>query len=333
VGLIEQVLAGDARAAGRAMSLVEDGAPGARALLRGIAPHTGRAHCTGFTGPPGVGKSSLVAALALAARGAGRTVGIVAADPTSAFTGGALLGDRIRMRRLFEDPEVFIRSMATRAHPGSLPPAARDVCRIMDAMGKDAVFLETVGAGQSDVRILRYADTIVLVLSPGTGDFIQAMKAGSMEIADIIVVTKADLPGADQAVADLAAFLETRAGSPHTVAASPGVPSSWTVPVLATSTLKDGEGIQALEDEIDRHARHLRETGELDARRRRRLRDEIADTCAERLTASALADERLAVYVGEVADGRLTAGEAGQQLARDLLENTPSEAGHADDEL
>jgi len=320
VGLIEKVVAGDARAAGRAMSLVEDGAPGARALLRGIAPHTGRAHCTGFTGPPGVGKSSLVAALALAARGAGRTVGIVAADPSSAFTGGALLGDRIRMRRLFEDPDVFIRSMATRAHPGSLPPAARDVCRIMDAMGKDAVFLETVGAGQSDIRVLRYADTIVLVLSPGTGDSIQAMKAGSMEIADIIVVTKADLAGADQVVADLATFLETRTGSPHTV------------PVLATSTLKDGEGIEALQDEIDRHARYLRETGELDARRRRHLRDEIADACAEHVAAFVLADDRLKVYVGEVAEGRLAAGEAGQQLARDVLENTPSETGCADDE-
>ena len=311
------------------MSLVEDGAPQAQAILRGLAPHIGRAHCVGFTGPPGVGKSSLLAVLSQLVRREGRSVGIVAADPTSAFTGGALLGDRIRMQRLFSDPGVFIRSVATRAHPGSLPPAARDLCRILDAMGKDLVFLETVGAGQSDTRVLRHVDTVVLVLSPGTGDFIQAMKAGWMEVADIIVLNKADLPGSEQALADLRTFLQTRvrvgaatmrdAGRRGETESRESPADAWEVPVLPTSTVAGGEGIEALVEAVCGHARHLRATGELEVRRRLRLREEIAEHCSEHLAAGVLTGDRLEEYVEEVVAGRLAPAEAGERLAADIL--------------
>jgi len=315
MGLIEQVTAGNARAVGRVMSLLEDGSEEAPALLRGMAPHLGRAHLVGFTGPPGAGKSTLIAALALAARSAGRTVGIVAADPSSAFTGGALLGDRIRMRALFEDPHVFIRSMATREHPGCLPPAARDVCRVLDAMGKDLVFLETVGTGQSDIAVVRYADTVVLVLSPATGDYIQAMKAGSMEVADLIVVNKADLPGSEQAASDLGRFLHARdvgAGVNRDA-------DRWEVPVVRTCPGGDGAGVEELQERIDAHLAHAVDTGGLADRRRRRLRYEIADYCTDRVTARLLAADRLDDLVTAVEDGRLTAREAGHTLTDELL--------------
>jgi LAO/AO transport system kinase len=198
--LAERVRAGDARAIARAISLIEDEAPAAAGLVRDVFPHTGRSYLVGVTGPPGAGKSTLVDKLTTETRAAGETVGVVAVDPTSPFTGGAILGDRLRMQAHAEDPEVFIRSMATRGHLGGLARATGDVALVLDAAGKSLVIIETVGVGQDEVDIVRTADISIVVLVPGTGDDVQALKAGIMEIADIYVVNKADREGADRMV-------------------------------------------------------------------------------------------------------------------------------------
>jgi len=243
--MVEQILAGDVRAIARAISLVEDETPAGAALIGQIYPRTGRAYVVGVTGAPGAGKSTLVDRLTAEIRRAGLTVGIIAVDPTSPFTGGALLGDRVRMSVHAQDEGVFIRSMATRGHLGGLARATGDVALVLDAAGKDIVIIETVGVGQDEVDVVRTADVSIVMLVPGTGDDVQAIKAGIMEIADIFVVNKADREGADQLVQSVAANLALQ-----TFAAD-----EWRPPIMKTEAAA-GAGIAALWQTIGRYREH-----------------------------------------------------------------------------
>ena len=236
--LADRLLAGDLRALARAISLVEDEAPDGVDLVRRIFPRTGRAHLVGITGPPGAGKSTLVDQMVRHARAEGRTVGVIAVDPTSPYTGGAILGDRIRMQAHAGDPGVFIRSMATRGHLGGLARTTSEVALLLDAAGRDLVIIETVGVGQDEVDIVRTADVAIVTLVPGTGDDVQAMKAGIMEIADIFVVNKADREGADRMVAAVESML-----------ALLGETSGWRPPVIRTEATT-GQGVPTLMEAI-----------------------------------------------------------------------------------
>ena len=244
--LIKGVLEGDRRSIARAISLVEDRLPEAEALMSALRPHTGHAHIIGVTGPGGAGKSTLIHQLVRKFRERGMSVGVVAVDPTSPFTGGAFLGDRVRMQDLALDPEVFIRSMATRGSLGGIAEATRDAVMILDASGKDVVIVETVGAGQLDVEIAKVAKTILVVLAPGLGDEIQAIKAGIMEIADIFVVNKADRENAEKTVSDLLSIIDV---SPR---------KSWNPPIIKT-VATTGEGLDELVDAIMEHEKHIEE--------------------------------------------------------------------------
>jgi LAO/AO transport system kinase len=270
--LAQRVLAGDARAVARAISLVEDEAPAGAALVGEIFAHTGRAYIVGVTGAPGSGKSTLVDRLAGEVRKAGLTVGVVAVDPTSPFTGGAILGDRVRMATHAGDPGVFIRSMATRGHLGGLAPATSDVAHILDAAGKDLVIIETVGVGQDEVEIVRTADVSIVMLVPGTGDDVQALKAGIMEIADLFVVNKADREGADRVVQAVAANLSLQTFAP----------GEWKPPILKTEATT-GAGIDALWQEIGRFRQHSADRRA--ARQRVRQEARLRELLAQRLLA------------------------------------------------
>src|SRR5436190_2303771 len=241
--LAGKVLAGDRRAVARAISMVEDGSNDLPALSEALYPQTGRAYTVGLTGSPGVGKSSLAERLVRAARSHDRTVAVLAIDPTSPFTGGALLGDRLRMQAHATDPGVFIRSMATRGHLGGMALAAPEALRVLDASGKDLIIVETVGVGQAEVEVASATDTTLVVVSPGWGDAIQVAKAGILEIADVFVVNKADKEGADEAVRDLRNML------------SMGRKLEWKPPIVKTSTVS-GDGIDELWDAIERHREH-----------------------------------------------------------------------------
>src|ERR671914_1935421 len=236
----ERLLAGDKRALARAISLVENDDPQGWEIVHDVYPHTGRAVLMGLTGPPGGGKSTLIAALTRARRAADRTVGVLSIDPSSPFTQGALLGDRIRLTEHFLDPGVFIRSMANRGALGGLSEAALQAALLMDASGKDDVWLETVGVGQAEVDIIDHADTVVLVLMPGSGDSIQALKAGVMEIPDVIVVNKSDHPLTDTMVREIRGVL------------SLGPQEGWRVPIVRTEASK-GEGIDEVVEKIAEH--------------------------------------------------------------------------------
>jgi LAO/AO transport system kinase len=268
--LVERVLAGDRRGIARAISMVEDGADGLAELSAGIYPRTGSAYSVGLTGSPGVGKSSLAELLVRAARARERSVAVLAIDPTSPFTGGALLGDRLRMQAHATDPEVFIRSMATRGHLGGMALAAPEAIRILDASGADVVVIETVGVGQAEVEVATAADTTLVVVSPGWGDSVQVSKAGILEIADVFVVNKADREGAEEAGRDLRVMLTM------------GPQGDWKPPVVLTSTVT-GAGIDELWDAIESHRKHQESGGDLDRRRRDRLLREIRTMAAERL--------------------------------------------------
>lgn len=262
--LVAQTRAGSARALGRLISFVEDGNSAVPQLMSLIADATGRAHVIGLTGPPGAGKSTLTAALVAHYRGLGRRVAVLAVDPSSAFSGGALLGDRIRMQQHAIDPGVFIRSMASRGHLGGLAAATPQAVRVLEVAGFETVIIETVGVGQSEIEVASATDTVCVALAPGMGDGIQAAKAGVLEIADIFVVNKADRDGVEATTRELRHLVSMTAPS-----------AGWTVPVQRT-VATTGDGVAALAEQIDAHLTHLRDSGALTARRRDRARAEIS---------------------------------------------------------
>jgi LAO/AO transport system kinase len=308
--IAERVVSGDVRAAARLMRQLDDRVPSAEATLRALLPHTGRAYVVGLTGAPGAGKSSLTDRLIAHHRAAGRSVGVVAVDPTSPFTGGAILGDRIRMQDHATDPGVFIRSLGTRGHLGGLSRSTADVVGVLDAMGKDVVLVETVGVGQDEIEVSALAHTIVVIAVPGLGDDVQAIKAGVLEIADVFAVNKADREGADRTVRDLQGMLELR----RTVAARPqehdaahrmtgGAPEArrddglWEPPIVRTVAVSD-EGTEDLAAAIDAHRAHLDRTGERRARDVARARAAFVAILRERLIEGALA--RLEAEMGRL---------------------------------
>jgi LAO/AO transport system kinase len=278
--LVERLLTGDRRAIARLITIIENDGAEAQEALAALYPHTGQAHIVGVTGAPGTGKSTLVNELAKVYRRRERMVGIVAVDPTSPFSGGALLGDRIRMRDLFGDPGIFIRSMATRGSLGGLARATADAVKVLDAAGYQTIFVETVGAGQSEVDIARAAHTTIVVEAPGLGDDIQAIKAGITEIADIFVVNKADREGADSTALALQMILDLNHRS-HLASQEAG----WRPPICKTIALR-GEGIGAVVEAIEEHAIYLRESGNLQRRERERIEEELRNILTQEMARS-----------------------------------------------
>ncbi len=302
---LDRARAGDVRALARLLSLVEDGSPHARSVIRDLLPRTGGARVIGLTGAPGVGKSTTVGALVAAFRAAGRRVAVLAIDPTSPFTGGALLGDRVRMQEHAVDDQVFIRSMASRGHPGGLAAAAPQAIRVLDAAGFELILVETVGVGQAEVAVASLADSVVVLLAPGMGDAIQAAKAGILEVADLFVVNKADKPDSHQVVRDLRTML----------ALGHYEPGGWKPPIIttvATAGLRDA-GIAELEHDLDAHWSWLASSGELERRRRERAREEITALAFATLRAQLAADgvDELAT---RVAAGTLDPFAAAEEL-------------------
>jgi LAO/AO transport system kinase len=308
--LAERLLAGDKRALARAISLVENDDPEGWALVREVYPRTGRAAVVGFTGPPGVGKSTLIGRLIEHARALEREVAVLSIDPSSPFTQGALLGDRIRLADHFLDAGVYIRSMASRGSLGGLSEAALQAALLMDASGKDDVFLETVGVGQAEVDIIDHADTVVLVLMPGSGDSIQALKAGVMEIPDVIAVNKADHPLTDTMVREIRGVL------------SLGPQQGWRVPIVKTEASR-GEGVEELASKIAEHRAFIEEQGTLAERRRRNLMNEVVALAAGRLRRSLEERVRDDAEVQELLDEVVARRLDPASAAATLLEREP----------
>jgi LAO/AO transport system kinase len=308
--LAQRLLAGDRRALARGISLVEDNRAEGWQLVREIYPHTGSAAVVGFTGPPGVGKSTLIGALTRVRREAGRTVGVLSIDPSSPFTHGALLGDRIRLGEHFLDPGVFIRSMANRGALGGLSEAALQAALLLDAAGREDVFVETVGVGQAEVDIIDHADTVVLVLMPGSGDSIQALKAGVMEIPDVIVINKADHPLTDTMVREIRGVLSL-ANLDRDAAAR------WRVPIVRTEAAH-GRGVGELIERLEEHRAHILAAGQLAERRRRNLRGEVLALASarmrRRLEARLQGDAELERLLEEVVERRLDPASAAAAL-------------------
>ena len=304
--LVEGARNGRVRDIARLISLIEDGSPDVPALMRELAPTSGRASIIGITGSPGVGKSTTTAALITAMRGRGQRVGVLAVDPSSPFSGGALLGDRIRMQQHATDEGVFIRSMASRGHLGGLSATTPQALRVLDAAGCDVVLIETVGVGQSEIEVAAAADTTLVLLAPGMGDSIQAAKAGILEIGDVFVVNKADRDGADSTVRELR----------NMIALGENPERGWKPPVVKT-VASTGEGIDRLMAAIDEHRSWLLESGELAVRRVRRARDEVealAVAILRRRLAAGEGSERLTDAAAEVAAGRLDPHTAAARL-------------------
>ncbi len=309
--LAERVLEGDKRALARAITLIESDDPAGWELVREVYPRTGRARIVGFTGPPGVGKSTIIGALTTQLRAADREIGVLSIDPSSPFTRGALLGDRIRLSEHFLDPGVFIRSMASRGALGGLSEHALQAALVMDAAGKDDVLLETVGVGQGEIDIVDHADTIVLALMPGSGDSIQALKAGVMEIPDLILVNKADHPMTDTMVREIRSVLSLAEDT-----------GGWQVPILRTEASK-GEGIEELATKIDEHRAHIESEGTLERRRARNLRNEVLGIASarlrRRLTEAVADDPQVAELLERVVKRELDpATAAGELLERPI---------------
>jgi GTPase len=329
--LAARILAGDVRAAARLMRDLDDRLPAAEAALRSLLPRTGHAYVVGLTGAPGAGKSSLTDRLIAHYRRAGKTVGVVAVDPTSPFTGGAILGDRIRMQDHALDEGVFIRSLGTRGHLGGLSRSTAELVQVMDAMGKDVVLVETVGVGQDEIEVASLAHTVVVVSVPGLGDDVQAIKAGVLEIADVFAVNKADRDGADRAVRDLQVMLELRRtvlGRPldhdaahrlHGTPAAAALPEGeWEPPIVRTVAVKD-QGVEELARAVEAHRAFLERSGGLRAREVARARAGFVTVLRERLLAGALA--RLEAEMGhlDAVAARIAAREADPyQLAEEL---------------
>jgi len=306
VDLLARARGGDKRSIARLVSVVENDEPGAAEAMRALYPQTGRAQIVGITGPPGGGKSTLVNRLAGTYRERASRVAIVAVDPSSPFTGGAILGDRIRMRERFLDEGIFIRSMASRGHAGGLARATARVVNVLDALGTDVILVETVGVGQEEVDVIRVVDTVCLVTVPGLGDDIQAIKAGVLEIADVLVVNKADRPGSDETARDLAQMLSLAKDRP------------WKTPIVRTSA-QSGDGLPQLVDAIDKHRAWSRESGEYLERRRAAARSEVEALLQEALLrelAGRVGESRLAAAVARVAERSLDPYAAVEELLR-----------------
>ena len=307
--LVDRMLAGDRRALARLVTLIEGESEVCSAVMSVVYPHAGDAYCIGVTGPPGAGKSTIVDGLVKVLRDEGKEVGVLAVDPTSPFSGGAVLGDRIRMQRHYLDPGVFIRSLATRGAHGGLSRVAGASVKLLDASGRDVVVLESVGVGQTELDIMKVADTVVVTLVPEAGDAVQTLKAGLMEIADIFVVNKADREGATRLVATIKAMLSLDGGEDW-----------WRPPVLLCQARK-GEGIDALNDAIDRHRRAMRETSHLERRRRARRREEFLQTLSDELHARIgnvmSSDEALITITAQIESGKLDPYTAASRLLGD----------------
>jgi LAO/AO transport system kinase len=304
--IIERMLAGDKLSLARLITMVERESDEVPEVMRAIYPRTGKAFCVGITGPPGGGKSTMVSRLTAIARKKSLQVGIVAVDPTSPFSGGAVLGDRVRMQQHFLDDGVFIRSMATRGSHGGLPRTASGVIRLMDASGKDIIFVETVGVGQTEIDVMETVDTVVVILVPEAGDTIQTMKAGLMEIADVFAVNKADRPGADYLVGELMSMLHQ---SPKQ--------SWWQVPVVATQATNDVGTIE-LYQQVEKHYQALQQSGKLALKRQQQRRADLLRTIENRITRQILqlveSDSQLNSYLERVERGELDPYSAAEEI-------------------
>ncbi len=309
--LVEKMLQGELQPLSRLISLVERDAPEVPEIMKHIHPYLGRACLVGVTGPPGGGKSTLVDRLTRVARGRGLSVGIVAVDPTSPFSGGAVLGDRIRMQQHYLDPGVFIRSMATRGSRGGLPHTARGVIKLLDAFGKDLILVETVGVGQTELDIMEVTDTVIVVLVPEAGDAVQAMKAGLMEIASVFVVNKADRQGVDRLILELESMLKL--GSHN---------SQWKPPIVATQAIND-VGIEELYQAMERHREYLKDSGELMRRKQQQRREELLQRVEQRLRSRLCqllrGDRGLASLIEKVEQGEMDPYTAAEMMEKEAL--------------
>lgn len=306
--LVEACLGGDRYALARLITIVEDQDPDAEGILDHLYPKVGSAHRVGVTGPPGAGKSTLVAGLVRGLRAAGRRVGVVAVDPSSPFSHGALLGDRIRLKDLTGDPDLFVRSMATRGSLGGLAHTTREVCDLVDAYGMQSILVETVGVGQSELDIVSAADSVIVVLVPESGDEVQAMKAGLMEIGDLFIVNKADRDGSDRMVHHLTEVLEAHPAR-----------DGWRPRVLAT-VAQEGRGIEAVLEAIDAHRTHLGANGRLALKRRAGLRREVEERILHLVGERFLGGGAVAHRIDEGIEGALRREESPYRLAREVAD-------------